>query len=467
MKLKGKEYNFGRVVYLTLGKYSEDPYRYKGNTNLLSDTITIAFDPKTNPQLNTRIDFLVRHQYGQISTVTESACSIASIDVYNIGPALENFIDAYNNIANSGGVKKSNKFDKYVCALEVGYYGSKRTVIFSGVINSYNLERIQTTDQVDNVWHFYAAGTGGAGQINVTPLTDAELAVSGTSYSQEAIEEDQILSSFESGEAFIKAAIMKQPREVGVLTPTSKKFAIGSFVVEAPTDVIQSTPALSSFIDITNENFDKYFKIVYKARDEDTEDPNTRTLWRTRSMIPVGNFDYSNLPQTLDKIARIKNCRADVRFNPNTGLQTIYIYKAEQATKKSKGKPHVITNFQNLLQPPTVSGNLVQFTLLLDTTIHPRDTIELRIDSKFYNKYNGNFSFNVDYGGEMGNWSSVFAGSTFLGMAEIQKETNKIQTIKMKGNIFNKQYQSLFIIHRGSTHAPDWSTQVDCSCTED
>lgn len=467
MKINGNDYNFGRVVYLTLGRYSGDPYQYKGNLGVLTDTVTIAFDPKTNPQLNTRIDFLVRHQFGQVSTITESACSIASIDVYNIGPALENFIDAYNNIANSGGEQKRKKFVKYVCALEVGYYGGKRTVIFSGVINSYNLERIQSPDQVDNVWHFYAAGTGGAGQINITPLTDKELAVSGKNYSQEAMDENQILSSFESGEAFIKAAVMKQPREVGIITEPSKKFAIDSFIVDTPNGVTQSSPALSAFIDITNENFDKYFKIVYKARDTDIEDADTRMLWTTRSVIPVGNFDYSNLPKTLDNIARIKNCRADVRFDPNTGLQTIYIYKPQQANKKSKGQPHVITNFQNLLKPPTVSGNLVQFTLLLDTTIHPRDTIELRVDSKFYNKYNGNFSFNVDYGGEMGNWSSVFAGSTFLGAAEIQRETNKIQTIKTKGNIFNKQYQSLFIIHRGSTHTAEWSTQVDCSCTED
>lgn len=467
MKLKGNDYNFGRIVYLTLGKVKGDPYRYSGLPSQLTDTITIAFDPKTNPQLNTRIDFLVRHQYGAVSTVTKSACSIASIDVYNIGAALESFINAYNVSANSGAEWKVDDITKYVCALEVGYYGGKKTVIFGGVINSYNVERIQTNNQVDNVWHFYAAGTGGSGQVNTTPLTDAELAVSGKDYSQEAMDENQILSSFTSGEEFIKAAVMKHPREVGIMAIAPTKFAMSTFELDENANIVPSTPALAQTVDITNGNFNLYFKIEYKARDSDAEDAETKALWQTNSAIPVGNFDYSNLPETLDKIARIKNCRAEVRFNPNTGVQTIYIFRPELANKKSKGAQHIITNFQNLLKPPTVSGRLIQFTLLLEPTIYPRDTIELRVDSKFYNKYQGNFSFNVAYEGELGNWASTFAGANFLGMANIQKENNKIQTIKQKGNIFNKQYQSLFIIHRGSTHTAEWSTQVDCSCTED
>ena len=466
MKIKGNNYNFGRVVYLTIGKYSGDPYRYTGRVQQLTDTITIAFDPKTNPQLNTRIDFLVRHQYGAISTVTKAACSIASIDVYNIGPALDSFIDAYNNLANSGGTSKTNNISKYVCVLEVGYYGGERTAIFGGVINSYNIERIQTTTAVDTVWHFYAAGTGGSGQVNVTPLTDAELAVSGKSYLEESIEENQILESFATGEDFIKAAVMKHPREVGILTDSSNDFITDSFSVTQLTNISKTRPALTYTVDITPANFDSYFKIVYKVRDLDTEDLDTRMLWKTKPIIPMGNFDYSNLPETLDKIARIKNCRADLRFNPNTGIQTIYIYTAQQSNKKSKGKPFVITDFENLLKPPTVSGKLVQVTMLLEPDIHPRDTIELRVSSAFTNKHK-NFSFDVSYEGQMGNWSSVFAGSNFLGVASIQNQNNKIETIKSKGNIFNKQYQTLFIIHRGSTHTADWSTQVDCSCTED
>ena len=280
------------------------------------------------------------------------------------------------------------------------------------------------------------------------------------------MEENQILESFESGEAYIKAAVMKHPREVGVVTTTSNKFAIDSFIVSDAVSSEQSKPALAYTTEITNQNFNEFFRIVYKARDTDSEDYATRELWKTKSIIPIWNIDYSNLPEALDKIARIKNCRADVRFNPNTGMQTIYIYSPKKATAKSKGQPHIIKNFEHLLKPPTVSGRLIQFTLLLEPTIYPRETIELRIDTSFGNKYK-NFSFNADYGGQLGNWSSAFAGANFIGMSNVQRQNNKVKAIEEKGNIFNKQYQSLFIIHRGSTHTPEWSTQVDCSCTEE
>ena len=144
----------------------------------------------------------------------------------------------------------------------------------------------------------------------------------------------------------------------------------------------------------------------------------------------------------------------------------IYVKITKKATAKSKGQPHIIKNFEHLLKPPTVSGRLIQFTLLLEPTIYPRETIELRIDTSFGNKYK-NFSFNADYGGQLGNWSSAFAGANFIGMSNVQRQNNKVKAIEEKGNIFNKQYQSLFIIHRGSTHTPEWSTQVDCSCTEE
>lgn len=466
MKIKGNEYNFGRVVYLTLGKVTglKDPFAYKGTFRNLTDMVTIAFDPKTNPQLNTRIDFLVRHQYGEVSSVTKSSCSIASIDIYNIGPALDQFIDAYN-VSMMSGEQKVSDIKKYVCCLQVGYYGGEITTIFAGVINSYNVERIQSDKQVDTVWHLFAAGTGGAGQINSTPLTDAELAEIGKDYSQEAMDENRLLQSFVSGEEFIKAVIMKQPREVFELTATPEQAEKATFGLPIKVNTVATFAPMAVTREITNQNFNKYFSIQYRQSANSLEDAEARNIWKNKPAIQVGNVDYSNLQQALSQIVKVKNCATYLDTDYNTGIQTIYIWKINNE-KKYTGTPHVIQNFEHLIKPPTVSGRLIQFTLLLEPSIRARDTIEMRIDEKF-GALHKNFSFDVDYGGQLGNWSSAFAGSNFIGMTQIQKTSNKVETIKTKGNIFNKKYQVLFVIHRGSTHTSEWSTQADCSCTVD
>ena len=468
MRINGNDYNFGRVVYLTLGKVNgmKDVYKYQGTFGNLSDKVTIAFDPKTNAQLTTRIDFLVRHQYGAVSSVTKSACSIASIDIYNIGPALEQFMNAYN-VSLMSGTQKADSITKYVCCLQVGYYGGEITTIFAGVVNSYNVERIQSEKQVDTVWHLYAAGTGGAGQVNVTPLTDVELAEIGKNYSEEAMKEDQLLQSFVSGEEFIKAAVMKYPREVFETEPASNVVSSESFSLDSLVSTKQPMASMMVTKEITNENFNKYFKILYKPYGNGPEDYETRMLWTRNSAIPAGNFDYSNLQGALSDIARIKNCGAYLDSDYNTGLQTIYIWRDSiEGKEKYTGTPHIIKNFEHLLKPPSVSGRLIQFTLILEPSMRARDTIEMRIDGKFGLTHK-NFSFDVDYGGQLGNWSSAFAGSSFIGITQIQQETNKVETIKTKGNIFNKKYQVLFVVHRGSTHTSEWSTQADCSVTVD
>lgn len=465
MLKKGDNYNFGRVVYLTIGKLSldpkkSDPYTYRGDIDKLIDTITIAFDPLENPQLNTRIDFFVRNQYRQVSSITRSACSIASIDIYNIGPALESFIDAYNVSAQDGKFQ-TDTISKYCCTLQVGYHhGGEKQTIFAGVINSYNVERLQSDTQVDTVWHLYAAGTGGAGQINTTSLTDEELAVSGRDYTEYANMESELDQSYKTGEDFIKAIVMKHPRDVGVLSTVKNVTIPMTYSVQDISD--QSTPLQANMTftqKITNQNFDRYFKIIYK-------DDETRRVWKNSTVIPINNIDCISLQNALQEAARIKKSSAVLEQDPNTGLQNIYISLNKNTFKTKKGVPWVIYNFERLLKPPTVSGRLIQFTMLLQPSLRTGDTIELRVRNEF-SKTHKYLSFDVDYGGTMGNWSTAFAGANFIGLADIQTSNQKVKTIKGKGNIFNKPYQALFVVHRGSTHTPEWSTQADCSCTEE
>ena len=200
-----------------------------------------------------------------------SPCSLAAIDLYNIGPALQQFMDAYNK-AKDNGYWKSVQISQYVCALQVGYQGSRKTTIFAGVINSYNVERRQTDSTVDTVWHLFCAGTGG---YSTTPMSQSEIAESGQDYSAELQEQNQTMQSYISGEAYIKSIVMSHPRQVYTLTDMGIAFDGDSFQIQTDLDNM-GLVALPKTINVTNKNFNQYFEIKYMAFNSGVEEEWTK-----------------------------------------------------------------------------------------------------------------------------------------------------------------------------------------------
>ncbi len=464
MKIKGVDYNFGRVVYLTIGRIVGDPYKYTGlPSETMTDVVTIAFDPRKNPQLNTRIDFLIRHQFGAVSSITGSPCSLAAIDLYNIGPALQQFMDAYNK-AKDNGYWKSVQISQYVCALQVGYQGSRKTTIFAGVINSYNVERHQTDSTVDTVWHLFCAGTGG---YSTTPMSQSEIAESGQDYSAELQEQNQTMQSYISGEAYIKSIVMSHPRQVYTLTDMGIAFDGDSFQVQTDLDNM-GLVALPKTINVTNKNFNQYFEIKYMAFNSGVEEEWTKEIWQNQPIKGIVNLDTSDLGATLVDVAALRNCYADIRLDENTGKQIIHIYSVgARKTALQKKTDYVIKDFQNLRKPPLVSGTNIRFDLMMEPGVRPYDTFELRVTDDFMSKYQKSPSFGVNFSGDYGNWATIFAGTNFEGLSNTITSKSTKKKTEQTGNVFNKKYVAINIIHQGSTHTPEWSTQVDCANVEE
>ena len=466
MKIKGNNYNFGRVVYLTIGRNVGDPYKYMGlPSEGLTDVVTLAFDPKTNPQLNTRIDFLIRHQNGSVSSVTGAAQSIAAIDIYNIGPALQQFINAYNQTENEGSYWKATKITQYVCALQVGYSGEEPHTIFAGVINSYNVERKQTNTAVDTIWHLFCAGTGG---YTFTPLDQSKIASSGLDYTSELQEQNSLFRSFVSGEEYIKSIIKSERRQVYILRERGQNYYEGDDSFSTTT--AQGAPvlvALPELIEITNKNFDKYFKIRYSFFNDGDEEEWTKNKWQQESITGILNLDSSDLSTALKEVAATRNCGAEIRLDEDTGIQTIHIYStAARKASLQKKTNYQIVDFQNLRKPPLVSGVSIRFDMILEPTVKPFDTFELLITDDFKGTHNNSFSFGVNFGENYGNWATVFAGANFDGLSNTITNIKTKDAAKQTGNVFNKKFVAINVMHQGSTHTNEWSTQVDCANVE-
>lgn len=466
MILKGNKYNFGRVVYLTIGKIANDPYKYTGlPTESLTDVVTIAFDPKKNPQLTTRIEFLIRHQNGSMSSITGAAQSLAAIDLYNIGPALQQFINAYNQTENEGSYWKATKIFQYVCALQVGYDGAPLHTIFAGVINSYNVERKQNNSTVDTIWHLFCAGTGG---YVVTPLNQSHIATSGLDYSSELQQQNSLYRSFISGEEYIKTLIKSERRQVYMMRNRGKNYYEGddSFTLSEE-ETEQVLVALPEPIEITNENFDRFFKIRYSYFNDGEEEEWTKNKWQQEAFTGILNIDSADLDTVIKEIAQTKNCGAEIRLDEDTGIQTIHVYStAARKASLQKKTNYVITNFQNLRKPPLVSGVSIRFDMLLEPTVKPFDTFELKVTDDFKKLHQNNYSFGVNFGEDYGNWATIFAGANFDGISNTVTNLNTKSAAQQTGNVFNKKFVAINVIHQGSTHTNEWSTQVDCANVE-
>lgn len=462
MEINGNHYNFGRVVYLTIARNMIDARSPVSLYGSEPDVITIAFDPKRNPQWNTRIDFWVKHTGQTMSANANSAYALANIDIYNIGPALQQFMDAYNAHDDSGSWKETN-VKKYSCSLQVGHSGGKRTTIFTGFIGSWNLERKQNDSTVDNIWHLYAQYPGGSEKV----VSETDKAVSGVDYSSEA--QQELPQTFISGEEYLKAAIMAYPRETYAYVAVDEMPKEESFIATisgssyAQEQTQTNLVALPASREITTANFDQFFTIKYQHFRTGEEYPQVKEMWQRQEAMTAWKMDYSNLSNALSEIAAKKNCHALIQLDENTGMQTVYIYPAGRpAYNPIRGADFVITDFQNLRRQPGVSGGGLQLDMILEPNAKPGDTFELRISDGFRMKYGNKLSFQPNFDGTMSNATTVFSGANFIGVSNVLSDNEKKTAMSQVGNVFGNKYVGIFVVHEGSTHTADWSTQVDC-----
>lgn len=463
MKIKGNDYNFGRVVYLTLIRdVSNSVLQKQKITDTLlgkKDNITICFDPSREDkkgQLNTRIDFYVKHM-GDAGVGNNGFYTIANIDVYNIGPALSQFLDAYNAYKSDGHFKDVNT-KKYAVVLQVGYRGNKeRTTIFAGHISSFVMERQQSTSTVDNIWHFFCQYP----DAQQNGETGNNQAISGTDYSKP--EYWNAMQSFQSWEDFLKNAIMSRKRDVYPLSSIEEvikgtSFSVDTFLTESEASLMCPMPQKKT---ISLSNFNKYYKIEYRVSKRSVELPTVKQYWQQKAGVSSWNMDTSSLQKTVSNIARAANCHARVELDENTGIQTIYIYPAGWAEQQHRVGPadYIIVDYQNLRSVPQVSANMLQLDMIMEPSMRPGDTIELQISQDFMNKYSTP-SFQPNF--SMANVSTVFAGANFIGLANMSEEEKKRNAIASAGNIFNTQFIATIVEFKGSTHTAEWSTKVDC-----
>lgn len=458
MIIKGNNYNFGRVIYLTIAKTTIDAQNAL-NTTSDSDVVVIAFDPKKDQQLNTRIDFWVKHTGESMSSNANAAYSLANIDVYNVGPALEQFMNAYND-ANNKGMWLSNTIRRYACSLQVGYTDGTKTTIFTGFISSWYVERMQSGTTVDNVWHLYA-------QYPTTDtkfITEDTKAVSGEDYLETAKQE--LPETFVSAEEYLRGAIMAYPRETYayVALPdgqNAESFSIIDQLMKKPEQTYLT--ALPATREITPANFDKFFTIKYQHYRTGEEYPLLKQEWQKREAMTAWDMDYSILSNVVSSIAAKKNCHATIQMDENTGMQTIYIYPAGKPQYRPNVKADfVIENFQNLRRQPGVAGNQLQLDLIMEPSIKPGDLIELTITEDFASDYKNKLSFEPNFGGVMPNAYQAFGGANFIGMHNFGARSEQKQAMAQHGNVFGNKYVAVFVIHQGSSHSAEWATQVDC-----
>lgn len=246
------EQGFGRVIYLTLirrlsnSQVQQSGYdKFSQITNLENkvlsqnsageyENVTICFDPWRDEtkiskgqrgQLNTRIDFTIKH-LGEGGVGNNGYYATANIDVWNIGPALEQFLSAYGAYESEGHFKDVNT-KKYAAILQVGFRDSQeRQTVFAGHISSFVLDRQQTNSTVDNVWHFLCQYPDP--QQNETVGDNKVDVVSGEQYEAP---EWNATQTFTSWEEYLKTAICYHKRTVYELRPASLEQQSDSFSV--------------------------------------------------------------------------------------------------------------------------------------------------------------------------------------------------------------------------------------------
>lgn len=447
-----KDYNFGRVVYVTLQPAEFDSTDKSVNA-ADPKAITLVYDPTENINFCSRIGFWIRPTQ---SDGDGPGMKIATIDLYNVGPAIRQFLNAYNEFDNIG-LWRADHITRYKVALQVGHKSkgkAARFTIFSGWINSFNVERQQTESTVDNIWHLYCQDIIDMPQPKkVDIISDAE-------QRKRAIL--QARKTYLSGDLYIREIIMAQPRSVLAPTPTTIVSGESSFTVNSEASgesTLVSLPTVT--MPITPANINQYYEIRYvQPYQYDEPDETLRQEFEETAFVSFP-LDTSSLPQALIEVAGIRRCHAEVRPDPMRGKIFIYIYRAGKPTVNSvtkKKEPWVITNFQNLLTPPTIGGKMLRLDLLLEPRMLVQDSVELKIDKDFL--AHNVPSFGLDLGGKE-HFLPQAAGSN-VGLAYNVADPDHLDAMKEFGNIFNRQYKILVLEHQGDTHTNQWSTRIQC-----
>lgn len=466
MLINGNNYNFGRLIYLTIIRNVSNAALQSKNWSSKaleqSDNITICFDPKRDVNLNTRIDFYIKH-LGDAGVGNNGYLTTANIDIYNIGPALQQFLDAYNAYKSEGHFAGVNT-KKYAAVLQVGYQGNeKRTTIFAGRISSFVMERQQNNSTVDNVWHFFCQYP--TAEENGT--LDDNKAQSGTNYAIEYGDTFDPNQTYTSWENLLKTAICARRREIFTLQGVDENAYKYSFETDVDLEdplSEKSTPLVvqPQMVAINLQDFSKYYKIEYRVSKRSIELKTVKEYWQQQVPVNGWQINTSNVQKLATNIARAVNCHARVELNEQTGIQTIYIYPAgwaEQVPYRGKAD-YLIVDYQNLRKPPQVSANMLQLDMLMEPSMRPGDTIELQISPDFQ-KIHPHPTFEANYS-SMANATTVFAGANFLGQTVLAEDEKRRNAIASAGNIFNTQFIARIVEFRGSSHTSEWSTNVDC-----
>ena len=483
---------FGRVIYLTLirrlsnnqvqqtGWDTEEGLEYLEKLRSQENTITLCFDPWRNidnntkhGQLNTRIDFQVKHM-GDAGIGNNGFYVTANIDVWNIGPALEQFFDAYNAYKSDGQYKRVET-KKYAAVLQVGFKDKQeRTTIFAGHIASFICDRQQNNSTVDNVWHFLCQYPDP--QQNTDSGDNKVKVKNGETYTPPTKKEWNATQTFTSWEEFLKTAICYHKQTIYELRPTNvapQTDTFSVFPIVKEDDKAQMSVLTKPFIEIpmvptpqriymNRLDFDKYFKIEYRVSRNSPLLPTVKELWQQKIPVPSWNLDVSSIQASITSIARAVNCHARLELDENTGKQTIYIYPAGWAEVDIVYKgpaDYTIIDYQNLTKPPQVSANMFHLDMILEPAMRPGSIIELQVSEAFMNIYK-HPTFEPTF--SMGNTATVFAGNNFIGLAQMAEDEKKRNAIASSGNIFNTKFIATIVEHKGSSHTTDWTTSVDC-----
>lgn len=454
---------FGRRVRLTIVPFSvttestlwamgvvDNPNPEEGITLEFNRKGSSTKNKQTASDLCPRIDFWVMHAGEEITEAGSIPMNQqAKIDLYNIGPSLKQYLDAYNKYIDG-----SENIPKFGVTLQVGNDGldseGSISTIFVGFLSSFNVERVQTDKTVDDVWHllcWYPFNSDIPDEASiVTKLTREVL-----------IDEAQKIASNPVGtaESCLKEWIMSEPRCVYKQSKINNIIKDSNVITQQSGSDIKTISPIRT--DITPDNFNNFFEIRYLSdKNKNSENKELKQVWEKQK------FRYINVPacelhQGINFIARYLNCKAEVVLNEETGKLTINIYQAGARLINSYEADYNIINFQNLVRPPEVSANLLTITMLLDPSVRIGKTVSLLLDESFNGKqpsFIANFS--------QGTATNVFAGTNFAGQYTYTQTPDAQKAMENYGNIFNKQYFIRFVEFQGSTHNNTWTTKMEC-----
>lgn len=466
-----KGYLFDRRIWVTLAPiYTSKEKSLSFNLSEeavlnIPGSITIAYDPIKYPTANTRIDFNV-----MMSGIPEqNGKSLAQIDMYNLGDDIRTFLDAYNDFQGDD-TASLNINKRWAVILKVGFVsGQPLTTIFSGFVSSFNMERQQTEDSVDEVWHLYCTNIPNviglitneqnlkmsnrlefSDVLNLTPEKDIVLSWEDYLYKiiQKAEKEIRIDDIVIENKKQTKQELSKHTTNSSFLN-----FVDGYFKDDSlPRELVSA--------EIKNKDLNeikKNYKIVYASRIDYKEDEDLKRKWKTK-----GENKFTIKSKSLDEALcffakKVDNCNCSIRRDARNNKTYIFIYKAGKSVPKyTNSEKWIIKNFQNVIGQPKIDDNKLTLDLILEPNIQTFDSVSLEIDDSFSNNVSFDLTGNSKY--DYGTFTNV--GKTAgIGMAKSYDPASA----KKYGNIFYKYYCIFNLTHSGSSHENTWQTSLECT----